>query len=82
MVWPLARLEILALRGIQKKNFRDARTTTLLNIEPRPQQIVSTKRPENILKNLVPSYRLENQIRSQGNYYTKTRSSRVIIAGL
>lgn len=34
MVWPLARLEILALRGIQKKNFRDARTTTLLNIEP------------------------------------------------
>lgn len=32
MVWPLARLEILGLRGIQKKNFRDARTTTLLNI--------------------------------------------------
>lgn len=45
MVWPLARLEILGLRGIQKKNFRDARTTTLLNVEPRPQQIVSTKRP-------------------------------------
>lgn len=46
-VCPLPRLEILGLRGIQGKNFaqRD-RTTTLLNVEPRPQQITFTKKKE------------------------------------